>query len=549
MISSATGSQDTSAGSLGRDAPVMAALAWLVHPVTVAATLLLIVNDHVLKAAYPGWVSGKLSDVAGLVMAPPVVAVLLALLAPLLRPVWHAGTAVALVGMLFTAVKASPVVAGYASAVWSVVDAPSMVLADPTDLLALPALAVSWWLRRSAQAGMPLRRWVRLVAVLVVLPVAMLGVAATTPPFYTDAVVMTQTRDRVMVGIDNALRPRSDDRPRSMRAHDWYASNDEGLTFHQLSGDDLQEFHDARVYLRPAGRSACSQQRPDHCFLVVPGRLAVEESHDGGATWQMAWELTEAERARIAGHFDRLGDVEENLSSHSFLVRDQHDGGVVVLVANRRDGLARRDAAGQWERIGLVTDQPSMAQLRPVPIPGPSPRAVAASAPLPLAGALAVAGIVTWIGAGAALHRVRRSRRHTVTGVGLLGMAVVYPLCGIYGVAVIPVHLVVGWASVGLVVYAVVVLGVAAGYGALTAAGVGRVALTGLTAAGAVFLPYAARATVGWPSHTVAEWLTLVIAGLVVAASVPLAVVHAKRELPDEPVQATSSTVSTIAPP
>lgn len=68
------------------DGAVGAALAWLVHPVTVFATALLIVNDHLLKAAYPGWVTGKLSDVAGLVMAPPVVAVALAWVWPRWRP-------------------------------------------------------------------------------------------------------------------------------------------------------------------------------------------------------------------------------------------------------------------------------------------------------------------------------------------------------------------------------------------------------------------------------------------------------------------------------
>ena len=37
--------------------------------------MLLALNDHVLKQAWPGWVTGKLSDVAGLVVAPAVLAV------------------------------------------------------------------------------------------------------------------------------------------------------------------------------------------------------------------------------------------------------------------------------------------------------------------------------------------------------------------------------------------------------------------------------------------------------------------------------------------
>ncbi len=46
--------------------------AWLSHPVTVVAALVLLLNDHLLKHAWPGPVTGKLSDVAGLVVAPPL---------------------------------------------------------------------------------------------------------------------------------------------------------------------------------------------------------------------------------------------------------------------------------------------------------------------------------------------------------------------------------------------------------------------------------------------------------------------------------------------
>src|SRR5690606_18791254 len=46
-------------------------------PVTVASVIVLLLNDHVLKQAWPGFVTGKLSDVAGLVVAPPLAALLL----------------------------------------------------------------------------------------------------------------------------------------------------------------------------------------------------------------------------------------------------------------------------------------------------------------------------------------------------------------------------------------------------------------------------------------------------------------------------------------
>jgi hypothetical protein len=45
----------------------------LLHPLALASLLVLVVNDHVLKPMLPGLVTGKLSDVAGLLLAPLVV--------------------------------------------------------------------------------------------------------------------------------------------------------------------------------------------------------------------------------------------------------------------------------------------------------------------------------------------------------------------------------------------------------------------------------------------------------------------------------------------
>mgnify|MGYP000618363709 CR=1 FL=1 len=42
----------------------------LIHPVSLLALALLVVNDHYLKEAYPSFLSGKLSDVAFMILAP-----------------------------------------------------------------------------------------------------------------------------------------------------------------------------------------------------------------------------------------------------------------------------------------------------------------------------------------------------------------------------------------------------------------------------------------------------------------------------------------------
>ncbi|MBX6723359.1 MAG: hypothetical protein IRY92_09020, partial [Dactylosporangium sp.] len=90
-------------------------LAWLAHPVTLAAVVVLVVNDHLLKDAYPGLVTGKLSDVAGLVLAPAVLASLVTLLVPRAPAGPVAVGATAVVGLAFAIVKALPAAAAVAS--------------------------------------------------------------------------------------------------------------------------------------------------------------------------------------------------------------------------------------------------------------------------------------------------------------------------------------------------------------------------------------------------------------------------------------------------
>jgi len=133
----------------------------VLHPLALGALALLILNDHYLKAAYPGWWTGKLSDLAGLAVVPLLVAA-----GGQLIGLWPGGmrtvvTIVAATGVAFGAVKlltpAGDVYrVGFAALQWparaiaaSVRGAPLPTLGraqltpDATDLLALPALVIS----------------------------------------------------------------------------------------------------------------------------------------------------------------------------------------------------------------------------------------------------------------------------------------------------------------------------------------------------------------------------------------------------------------------
>ncbi|MFB6262413.1 MAG: hypothetical protein ABEL76_02130 [Bradymonadaceae bacterium] len=108
----------------------------LLHPTWLAALILLVVNDHVLKPT--GWapvVTGKLSDVAGLIVAPVLLAVILRCRTS--RAVWGAG---AIVAVVFSAINLSASAASAWSHVPGLLGFRWETTVDPTDLLALPAI-------------------------------------------------------------------------------------------------------------------------------------------------------------------------------------------------------------------------------------------------------------------------------------------------------------------------------------------------------------------------------------------------------------------------
>lgn len=132
----------------------------MLHPVAIAAVALLIANDHVLKDRWPGMVTGKLSDVAGLVFFPllllSLVEVAQALVGRLQPPSPRLlTTCILLTGGIFAAAELFPVgdhllevVFGWLrwpiGALGGAAGRPGVLTQDPADLFALPTLLIAW---------------------------------------------------------------------------------------------------------------------------------------------------------------------------------------------------------------------------------------------------------------------------------------------------------------------------------------------------------------------------------------------------------------------
>lgn len=138
----------SSARDTGRATGATTPGAALLHPGWLLALGLLLFNDHLLKGsgALPEPMTGKLSDLAGLVVAPVLLTALLGGGARARRLAFVA------TGLVFALVNLSAPFAAAFDAALCALGIPWQTFVDPTDLLALAVLPLAWRISTSALA-------------------------------------------------------------------------------------------------------------------------------------------------------------------------------------------------------------------------------------------------------------------------------------------------------------------------------------------------------------------------------------------------------------
>jgi hypothetical protein len=126
-----------------RPAGVAVRLGWLLHPAFIAALVLLVVNDHVLKAQFGNALTGKLSDFAGLF----ALAYFLSAMAGRGARAIHA--AVALAFVVWKSPWSQPLIDAWNSLALMQVGR----VVDATDAMALAILPLSLWALSAAAMG------------------------------------------------------------------------------------------------------------------------------------------------------------------------------------------------------------------------------------------------------------------------------------------------------------------------------------------------------------------------------------------------------------
>lgn len=158
--------------SLESGAPAFRSTRVFARPFVITWIAIWLLNDHVLKQHFASWWTGKLSDIAGLIIFPLIVAALIERCSR--RPVeWAAVATVVFYGSinLFAVADAAT------ERMIGQVIGPVTLTMDPTDLLVLPAVGGALWAWSTVPSTSLRRSWGRIM-----FAAAIATTLATSPP-------------------------------------------------------------------------------------------------------------------------------------------------------------------------------------------------------------------------------------------------------------------------------------------------------------------------------------------------------------------------------
>ncbi|MCA1701846.1 MAG: hypothetical protein LC808_00660 [Actinobacteria bacterium] len=280
------------------------------------ALALLAINDHVLKARFPGFLTGKLSDFAGVF----VVAVLAGLVTK------RRALAFVLVAAGFGAIKLSPTAASVAAPLLG-----GATGQDASDLLALAALWPAHALLASEPRWIPQRTWL--------VPVAAIAAALTLTATSCGSV---QVLDALAVSPGGVVHARIVEEPnwREVPLVLWAESADGGHTW--MSAEPPKEPALVRTQV-------CEG---DECYRIAG--YSVERA-DSPGDWRTSFEFSDSQLGRMKARSTGCGAPTVELASIAALERSD---GVHVVVAMGVQGVLHRSPIGGWERRAVLDLEP-----------------------------------------------------------------------------------------------------------------------------------------------------------------------------------------------
>ena len=309
----------------------------LTHPLTVGALGVLLLNDLVLKQLWANpWTTGKLSDLAWVVFASPLLAWLLLLVARENRRGQRAAWIAAYIGLplLYAAFNTFPavhdaVLSGFSLVSGGTAGSPL----DPTDSLVIPVgLGIALWVwRRGAVAPGDLRR--RLTALTAGVAVVASVATSMAEPGYGVTHIWTVEPGAVIASDGISAAP--------------YESLDGGFTWRPgTTGPTSGGPGSAAEAVTPRGTYVLG----DTAVVLVKSSDDVQEVY---STDYLQGAANEWVQRRQTEH---LGGTRVTTTPHS-IIYDEQSGNVVVSLGLQ--GVVVGTPSGAWRRVGVGPYQPS----------------------------------------------------------------------------------------------------------------------------------------------------------------------------------------------
>lgn len=320
------------------------ALRLLIHPFTLLAFVLLLLNDHLLRRLWPSAITGKLGDFAWLFLIPLAVLAALALITPGRGPRRARAlplVAYASVALTYTLAKTLPaihdLVVSTASGLFGF---PVGWRLDPSDLIALVSLGLSalLWARTPApqepsRVGAP-AGWLALIAA------ALLTVANSPAP------------DPGIYCLDERAGEVD-----AFAGYATYRSTDGGLTWAPLPNQARGACPNPWESTSGQMLTVADPNSPQRQYRVTPGQ-SIELSDDGGATWRMIYQIPRVNEATAAVTRRRLSSYATIRPVPLDATVDRTTGNAVFAMGHA-GVLVLEPSSGAWREVGVGTYQPA----------------------------------------------------------------------------------------------------------------------------------------------------------------------------------------------
>lgn len=291
----------------------------LLHPLFLSALVLLVINDHWLKGSgiLPSWLTGKLSDFAGLIVAPVVLVSLLRLKSQRAQLTAHAAIAI-----VFALTEVSQPIADQFASLWHLAGISRAAFrADLTDLWALVVLPIPY-----ALVSPQITAKTHAFAPRVSLAAALIACIATSVPFepawHTRAFVVNRTTTVRNVRLSwtsasldcTALRTRSAELSRIVQPQIFTRSLDFEVGLNVTLPLDESEARRAAgivdaVRMRDAGSPGDAGRQPDAGSSASPPACQLVLVHSEGFP----------DRVVLLSNSDSFHFVQESLSENASL--------------------------------------------------------------------------------------------------------------------------------------------------------------------------------------------------------------------------------------